>query len=361
MSEAQAEGGGITEGWEKVTKGISTITYQGQMGVKRQLEYATGGYYEGQVEKNVAEPLGVYIENIEKAEKEFYEDERILVWATIKARTLDEEHPVNVNLSCVADESLEGEGGVKGEITPTEKKTFQIETFEEEDISCQFNAGLEEGSHQIKLTAEFDFTTMAYLKTYFMEKERRRALIRDGVDIFDEYGIKDRTPIAIYTNGPVKIGAETTKSLPLGVDKTAGMTMPRLGITLENKWLGKIKEIKSLDIEVPDSISIVDCDYSFDGPWPGSEEGFVVYKLEEDEKANEKLKDIEAYRSINCRLKIDNPDDLLGSTPLSVKYYRISTDYVYELGNYINVNVKRSLDVEEGWSEGNLSANGSTT
>lgn len=303
-----------------------------------QLRYATGGYYEGKVEKNVAEPLGVYIEDIEKAEREFYEDEKIIVWATVKARTLDEEHPVDIKLGCVADEDEEVRG-TDGDIIPAEKREFRIETLEEEDISCTFDEGLEKGSHEIKLTAEFDFTTMAYLKTYFMDKERRRALIRDGVDIFNEYGIKDKDPIAVYTNGPVKIGAETTKSLPLGVDKDAGKTMPRLGITLHNKWLGKITKIKDLQIEVPDSISIVDCDYSFDGPWNSLDEGFVIYKLKEEEKTNEKLVDIENYRSINCRLKIDKPDDLLGNTPISVRYYRIKADYIYKLEEPIMITV----------------------
>jgi len=300
----------------------------------KQLDYATGGYYSGTVEDNVDEPLGVYIEDVAKAEKEFYVGDKIIVWATIKARTLDDEHPVDITLSCVADEIEEG-SGTYGEITP--QSQFRIETLEQEDISCEFSGGLEKGPHEIKLKAEFDFTTMAYLKTYFMDKERKSALIREGIDIFDEYGIEDRSPVAIYTNGPVKIGAETTENLPLGVDSGAGQTMPRLGITLQNQWEGKIKEIKSLHIEIPDSISIVDCDYEFSGPWRGTDEGFVTYMLVEIE--NERLKDIESYRSINCRLRVDDPYELLGNTPLSIKYYRINTDYIYELEKPIIITV----------------------
>ena len=78
----------------RVAQRINTLWDEAAKSWKARLEYATGDYYEGEVEENENEPLGVYLENIEKAETEFYEDEPVSIWVTLKARTLEKDKEV---------------------------------------------------------------------------------------------------------------------------------------------------------------------------------------------------------------------------------------------------------------------------
>ncbi|MBU1946172.1 MAG: hypothetical protein KKC54_04345, partial [Nanoarchaeota archaeon] len=76
--------------------GIKLFLQDTKTAYAKQLEYATGGYYNSQVEQNTDpnSQLGVYIENLQAADKQFYENEQVTVWGDLKARTLDE--PINI-------------------------------------------------------------------------------------------------------------------------------------------------------------------------------------------------------------------------------------------------------------------------
>ena len=81
-------------------------------------------------------------------------------------------------------------------------------------------------------------------------------MIREGVDIFDEYGIEDKEPKAKFTNGPVRIGMGTADQ-PIGISDELPLN-PRLGITLDSNtgWDGMIKQVEELVVMVPDSMSL---------------------------------------------------------------------------------------------------------
>jgi len=159
-------------------------------------------------------------------------------------------------------------------------------------------------------------------------------MIRDGIDIFKEYGITDTDPIAVFTNGPVKIGAETTKSLPIGVypERTV-----RLGVTLENQWRGKIKKIEELVIEIPKSMEISHCE-NIEKPAPEENEDYRSYHFENLDIL--RYRDIKTFKSFFCILEVTDGESLLGTTPIATRYYRISTRYTYELESVTQVSVK---------------------
>jgi len=70
-------------------------------------------------------------------------------------------------------------------------------------LKCRFTGGaLKKGTNSIKMKVEFNFETLGYLKTYFMDIERIRALRKENIDPLMEYGIEEKTE-AIQTNGPV--------------------------------------------------------------------------------------------------------------------------------------------------------------
>lgn len=303
--------------------------------VQQQMEFATGGYYEGQVEENENIPLGVYFEDTKASVTEFYEDEPVEVWGDLLVRTLDRDTPVTVNVGCEYEE----EHMPANSVMP--KEGFTIYTMEEEVIECRFDAGaIPKGTRKIRLTADFNFKTMAYLKSYMMDKETLRSMRKDEIDVFDYYGIRDKNPIAIFTNGPVKIGMETNDP-PMGLYENS---TPYLGITIENQWSGNIKNINEMIVQIPRGMEFFkNCDEKFDVVTEGvTDPNYNVYALNDRGKRYFKMPiEKERYRSLRCLMQIKDKNRVLGDVPLTTKYFRTTISYDYELEQDVSVNIKQ--------------------
>ena len=283
------------------------------------IKTATGDYYSGEVDKYEHEPVGVYLEDLEASDSKFFEGEKITVWAVLKAKTLDKE--ININISCYAKE---GDKKIEGNITP--KNEFNIATEEEEYLDCVFDK-LNPGKKDVTFNAEFNFETMAYLKTYFMDKESLRAFKREEIDVFQHYGISHINPIARYTNGPIGIGMRTSEPLPIGVYSNQDNTPFFFGITIENNWDGIIKNITGLDVQVHESLELTNCDHEFE--FNENKDGYNIYSLVPD-KRTEDIKQ-RKFHSIKCRLNPTDPKSLLGNEPITTRYFRVTANYIYEL------------------------------
>ena len=271
-SDIQAQGGEFL--WVKENSGPSLEETIGafvggcnkfiddlKMAAERQMQYAITG----KVEKNEYEPLGVTLENVQSDFPRYYEDEDVVVFGTVKARTLDD--PVNIKVGCYVKDS-KGRATLADEVNPDEE--FKVYTLEEQDFACTFKkceedseCALKIGSNSIKTYADFNFETLAYLKTYFINRETQRAMVRQGLDVFEEYNIKDKRPIAVYTNGPVEIGMETTMPL-IGVSDSY-IAYPTLSISLNNRlgWEGKIIELNELTLFFPAGVELEKCNREF--------------------------------------------------------------------------------------------------
>ncbi|MBW2989477.1 EpsG family protein, partial [Candidatus Woesearchaeota archaeon] len=313
------------------------------------MEEATAGYYQGKVEENQdpRNDLGVHIEGLEAADKTFYQDEKVIVWGDLKARTLDD--PILVYMNCSS-------GTIPGTITPPEldkKKSqtkYEIEKLEQLPFECSFEEGtLKPGTNKVKVKAEFSFQTFGYLKTYLMDSDRIRALRREDIDPLKQYGI-DKKPEAVYTNGPVKLGIGTVDP-PIGLS-AASDSYSYLGVTVQPQWYGQIKSIKEIIIQIPKGLDISDtagstyCNGDFekltgDELEPYDKEDYDVYRLSEKELKDIK-KPIQNYKSWRCPITVssDKIGDILGNTPVTSYYYRASVDYVYEIEKSISVFVK---------------------
>ena len=312
---------------------------------EKQIRIATGDYYAGQVDENQNEPIGVYLEDIEASERYYYPEDSVKIWASLSAKTLDDE-PIFVTTACFSNTTL-------GKIDQSE---IRIDSLEKEDIQCTFppntfivEEGEEEDFFDIEVMARFNFITLSYLKTYFMDKTRQRALVRDGKDPLSEYGITDKNPVGIYTNGPVMIGMETTTPL-IGLYQTGSETRDfKLGLTISNRWDGIVANITNFELQIPEEMSIVpdSCDKSIiEGETDVTilnmdfTEGYVTYHIDPDE-----LKSIRAFddfESINCRIRVDSVGQTLGDTPISTKYFRAIIGYDYQLEEKIKIEVKES-------------------
>ncbi|MBS3105612.1 hypothetical protein J4234_05110 [Candidatus Woesearchaeota archaeon] len=232
--------------------------------IEGRLDIATAGLYRGNVEKNRYESLGVYFGNIRASDPRFYTDEPITVWGTIRSKTYKDAVIVSFNCSRWKDSKRIYADKIIPEIK------FPIFTLEEVDTQCTFlpkdENKIPAGANIVTLSAEYNFGTDSYLKTYFMDRERFRASSREGIDPLTQFGIKDKTPAAVFTNGPVEIGLGVG---PLVTVSEGYAIKPIIGITLTNRkeiqdkdkkiitrWEGKIKNITELILLTPYGITL---------------------------------------------------------------------------------------------------------
>lgn len=312
------------------------------------LTYATGGYYDSVVEQNEKEPLGVYLDGIPEPNIEHYEGEAISQWWTLKARTLDKEKKINILLWCKADEETDTErdGTIFPDDFPSDaSKNLEIYNLEERDVECSFEEfELIQGSRAISLYADFNFQTMSYLKRYFMDLETMRAMNREEIDILSYYKIVDREPITKYTSGPVKIGIGGTSPL-IGITTVYDNKL-RLGFSLDREWEGKISKINELTVYLPQGIEfdtdLCNNEFKSDGLQKLGEESVNVYKLTGEAKNSTRRVNQERM-SFNCKIKIDPGyvNDVLGITPITIKYFRVEVEYNFQLKKTTVVSVQR--------------------
>lgn len=386
--------------------------------LKGQVQYAITG----KVEQNQYEPLGVYLENVKPADAKYFENEDVVIWGTVRARTLDD--PINVKLGCYVKD------GTKKTYTDNvdPNVAFPVFTLEEQDFACtlktaqgeKFENILKSGSTTITAFADFNFETLAFLKVYFMDRERLRAMTRDNLDPFDEFGIKDKKPQSKSTNGPAHIGMETTSPL-VGVGESY-ITFPTLSMSIQNNqgWQGRIKKFEEVILLLPKGVGLTspetdcgerkfsrydgemcrtnsctkvnaecinvcesgytsdfdknnckalcddklkacqnDCSFLFEEE--GQQyEGFALIK-EDIEKINAKLaKDDQItgnFEFFRCKLS-PKPEEVLQNTPITTKSIRAKARYQYTVEKPVPVRIEKLTDAERTTKIGEVALKG---
>lgn len=369
--------------------------------IQTSLTEATGGYYQGKVEKNRFEPLGVYLENIKAADPEFDRSEAAVILGTLKVKTLED--GITVNLDCYKGRKDDKEK--IGKVTPATETVYDLEEL---PIDCTFDPyTLEQGPQSITIRARYNFETQAYLKTYFIDKERLRTFQRRNIDVLDQFEITEKQPLAVFTNGPARIGMGLGKQ-PVGIDI---QTKPQLGITIENQptWQGKIKRLTDVVVQLPEGLALEHCpgypfaerdrnecvndfkshrtkQYStclnsagFDSieqfetqfatsPVPADVqqsvdacleqtctdelEGYREYAFDID-PTDTAFENIDTFKTIACRLAVADAnangnidqgdvDRLLGTDPLKTVYIRTKARYAYDVEDSIMIRVKQT-------------------
>ncbi|MCH8003393.1 MAG: hypothetical protein IH934_02080 [Nanoarchaeota archaeon] len=254
-------------GEKLISNPIERLTEAGSAWLSGQIQYAVTG----KVEQNQFEPLGVYLDNVESVASRYYIDEyrdedtgetidkyeEVIIYGTVRGRTLDD--PINLRVGCF----VERDGKKEHAELEDPRDKFTIFAFEEQDFACTFTEDqlkggkvLKEGSNTITTFADFNFETLAFQKVYFMDRERLRAMTREGLDVFDEFGIKDKRPVPVYTNGPVAIEMGTTSPL-VGVSENY-LAFPRFSLAIKNRegWQGRITGLKELVLLLPKGVRI---------------------------------------------------------------------------------------------------------
>jgi hypothetical protein len=358
----------LREGWSGIWTAIKNAIGGTQQAlvkaVKREIALATGDYYVGEVDENAQKRLGVFLEDIGTVSKKFYETEEATVYVTLKAETFKTDKPIMIEMFCQANKPTRdvpcGGKNPCGKLSPCEGPTppcptvttLEVEQYEEEIVDCAIDSSeLGIGSHAITFVADFNFPTNAYIKSYFMEKDRLRAYRRQEIDPLDEFGIEDKQPAAIYTQGPIGIGLGLGEMpIAINIEKGPG---PTLGITLDNLWAGKLKRIKELKISVPKGIIMKDISPGGDIPRNACEgcEGTAECTCTLNEatfpsfttQINKNVQDINTFR---IHTEIINPQELLGTAPISIKNFKVSTSYDYSLQQGIGITVAKEPEIK---------------
>ncbi len=309
-----------------------------------QLKLATGDYYTGKVDENSKKKIGVYIEKLETADPEYFEGQKVIILADIKAETLKD--PIKMSPNCWADKEKRDE--IDGMVIPPK---LSVDTYDIRSFDCKFPR-LAAGSRIITASATFSFETMSYLKTYFMDKDKIRSIRNIGSDPLDTYKIEDKKPIAVYTNGPVSIGMGIMSALPVGL-KPGDVDPLSLGITIGNNWDGKIESISELRVGLPKGIEIESSSCSHLFKFDGVEDDYNMYSLDiaSERALNPRIfTNIKERQSIRCYLNVKDAymNDLLGSTPISIKFFRSSVKYDYTIEKQISLEIKENEQLPKG-------------
>ncbi len=348
---------------------------------EKPIRYAVGDdYYLGMVEKSKEEKIGVYLENLRAAAPQFFEDEPVSVWGILKARTLRPDKLIHVTTECVAVPVSPVPGlqnRIIGDANLADQTTLQhvaeVAHFEHVDLSCEFPPGLlGRGSRRISFNTTFDFSTDSYVKAYFMDQERLRALIRQNVNPLAQQGITETIPVAIYTDGPIGIGMETSRTehgalVPVTPDHAF-----RFGITIENKWEGKIHSLRNVSFKLPVGMRVMpdSCDFNVEEvPCSadqvlcvvpaGVSQPSMVYGVSQSSRRDlsgtvlKRGLDVvnrlfasgeRRFVSFTCRVGFDNIEAVLGNVPLATHYFKTAIEYKYVLDKSVTVILKPVKD-----------------
>jgi hypothetical protein len=302
------------------------------------LMYATGqDLYTAEVDEHAEEKLGVFFENIEKSQKDYVRDDAVSVWATILARTFDE--PMTIHFNCIGDK---GKDSVVKPDRMIPSQPYIVEVKDDRDLDCSFDRGVFDwGSHRVYLYANFTFQTMAYKKTYFVDRNRALALAREDIDIMDYYGVSDENPKAVYTAGPVMIGMDIRPS-PLKLDRSSSNPInPTLGVSVKNEWEGRIINVTDFELILPPFAELQDSKCGSDWEFTQAEPGRYVLQTN--------FGPIKLYQSLRCPIIIHPGfyDDVLGDTPIATHSFKATARYYYELEESISFTVKKTQADEE--------------
>jgi len=274
--------------------------------------------WSGEVDDHVDTKLGIYVNRFEPYQREFTEEDDIILFADIDVYgfpdTVEELRTLRVGCEL---------NGKEGEVIPMGE--YRILPYESYSPECKFGSYNEISDPEnpigrssiASLNVDYDFNTKGYLKVYFMDDKEKRSLLSKGVeDVFGYYKLNEVSPVkSVYTNGPIEVALSVgsgERIQPIGLVK--GENKKFLGITVNNKWDGKIKRINSLKLVLPEGVSLDEgdtCPFERNGD---------EYLMSFDEE-------IDTFKTFRCYVDVDY--GILEGKSLKQDYYQFEAEYEY--------------------------------
>jgi len=318
--------------WNKIIFG----TKRAQMEAKRQVRIVKGDYEAG-VEAQSEKPLGIFLENT-GTNSPVRQGEDLKIFGYIKAVTPNPQDVFKINAQCYPLSFKESKNNAAFYPPGDELSSNDYKSIDCKISTAGAKGTLGSGNQQVVLETTFDFKTSSLVKTYFMEQDVIRSYRMQNLDPLDEYQIRDKNPVAIYTGGPLMVGmrAGLLQPIPLVKESTTG---PSLDITLDRtaQWPeGELMKINKLTVYLPPGLKLVDtsatCHY---------EAGSQVCDLKPEKYIESEIDKpiIMPNKKLRFETKIDSVDKLLGGAPLAVNSFRVDVEYTFRIKKTFDVRV----------------------
>ncbi len=336
--------GTLIGGLQRSGRAIVNLPVTVQKAWDNYINSATQAFYPGKEESGSA--ISLSITELKTADQEYREGQDVLLLATVKAANLDRTRPIAASPHCWSDREKVAE--TKGAAQP---ETFEILGSESVVFDCRLK-GLKRGTHAIKAAAQFTFTTEAELLSYFMKKETLKSLNREGVDPLRLYDAPDPKPVAVHTPGPVMIGMSAPEP-PIGLEDASKMS---LGITISNKWSGRIEDVEEVVITLPRGIELDEtegCTHKFihSGEDSSGNSRYALDIAAEREDDSEKFTKIDKYQSFRCSLLVTDSAALLAGKPFAIRNFKVNAKYTYSVEKDLSLDLKEKRPEKAGSPE----------
>ncbi len=330
----------VRQGWFDSFNTLLKTGKEVYKGFETQVFIASGDYEMG-VEAQSQKPLGVFLDNVGVTSPIVTEtDKYIDVFGRLRVESFKTGENLTVNVRCFVDGM---ERKTKGNITP--HASFSVEEYEMQEIDCLMPVsgpgGPGVGTPTIVLEASFDFTTSAFLKSYFMDQETVRSMRRQQIDPLDAFKIADKSPIAKFTGGPLMIGMGAGQQ-PVAL--VAGDQFgPTLTITFDRNWLeGELYNITNMSITVPPGLKIENVDGNIPDPSLCSGGKNVEQACVLEGGILDDLFDspVSTPKTIRVHTALVDNAVLLANAPLAIRSFKVNVKYNYIIKKKASVIVR---------------------
>jgi hypothetical protein len=247
---------------------------------------------------------------------------------------------INLKLDC----SVSPVDAISGEVMKFPKESLKLSTDTPavaNNLRCNFKTNdkvEEDKTVTVRGNISFDIPTQrASIKVYLLSGKEYEAL--QGKDFFKVNAKEDKLPIkALYNGEPVEIGIGVSEDYKQPVVVGDGYPVPLVGVTLANRWDGKVTKVNSMSLVLPMGVSI-DRELSpVSELCPFTEGGGVSDKFTKYDADKDALSRVAAFGSgepsnlqnFECWLKIDEKLVSGRKAGLPTSYYvDVGYDYVF--------------------------------
>ncbi|MBI4447956.1 hypothetical protein HY643_03170 [Candidatus Woesearchaeota archaeon] len=235
---------------------------------------------------------------------------------------------------------------IEAEILP--ENPVKISGMAVPDITCvfdtkQINLTNAREPREIEGQVTFPFKTEdATLKVYFVSEKTSQEL--KGKDFFSTYNLDINQPIRVVYNGEpleVGIGANRKDVQPVVV----GGKQTILGLRLRNAWKGKVEKITEITLWLPKEVTINNalsqnpsnlCPFVNQGLDGETNKYVLADEYKEKIAFGQRIKEQEKTAQLPSEEKtfecwLDVSDDILSGALYSVKEYKATVGYIYEM------------------------------
>jgi hypothetical protein len=290
-------------------------------------------YYTGVLEGNTDQPVGLYITNVRPADRYFFENSPVIIWADVRGKSFKNE--IHAYPHCYIDTVGTKKGG-DGETSPS---VMNILGEEHDSLQCTFS-NLSKGSYTVKLDTSFNFQTWAYVTYTFTDLEFKRAIEVQGKSINSELDIL-AYPLALYTDGPMMLGMGSTVDQPVAINTKSNDRDAVLGVTLDDRWSeGHLDTVNNITLQIPDDFDLINCDRWYPDTKRDpieSKDGYDYYRFTREELKDPRVQ----FKSVTCRVHIKDAQKFLSGQQKVQRTFVAQADYIYLLEKTTSVTVKQ--------------------